>query len=140
MKEKSISFTVAGLPPKKNGANSMWRKSGEQPRLIALRKAAAEAMGMQAPSTSRLHLKISIYANSRVGDLDNFITGICDGLMAAHERTDIDKAIWETVTEAARPNHPIAFLDDQYVTKIEAERFRLDSTTPYYQVELTVME
>lgn len=140
MKNRTISFTVSGLPPKKDGAKSMWLKSAERPRIMALRKAAVEAMHNQPPFTSPLHLKICIYANSLAGGLDNFITGICDGLMAAHERTPIDYNLWETVPEAARPNHPIAFLDDQHVTKIEAERFRLDSATPYYQVELTVME
>ena len=41
----TVRFEVDGLPPKKDGANAMWRKVTEVPRLKALRMSAAVALG-----------------------------------------------------------------------------------------------
>ena len=48
----SVAFTVVGLPPKKDGASSMWRKNSEVARIISLRLAAAEALGDRPPFNS----------------------------------------------------------------------------------------
>ena len=38
-----IAFMVMDQPPKKDGANSMWRKKSEVQHIVALRAAALEA-------------------------------------------------------------------------------------------------
>ena len=44
-------FEVKGLPPKKDGANSMWSKKLESERLVALRQAALKAFSGQPPES-----------------------------------------------------------------------------------------
>ncbi len=131
-----ISFDVQGLPPKKDGATSMWNKQAELPRLRDLRAAAARAMNGQPACTAHLCLRLRVYAYESAGDLDNFITGICDGLMPAHLNTPIDPSMWKELPEAAQPHKAIAFYDDACVTRIEAERARPDAKGHHYQVEL----
>ena len=131
-----ISFKVDGLPPKKDGANSMWRKGAEIPRLKALRTAAYQAMQGNAPLEISLSLTVRIYASPKDGDLDNFITGICDGFMAAHPQTPIDVEQWIDLPVGARPSNPIVFLDDSVVREIHAERFPADGNSVHYDVEI----
>jgi len=85
-----ISFQVQDIPPKKDGANSMWGKQTEIPRLISLRSSALKAMDGRNPFNHNITLKLKFHCPInkifRVGDLDNFITGVCDGLQAADPR------------------------------------------------------
>jgi hypothetical protein len=131
-----ISFNVPSFPPKKDGANSMWRKGSEFERLKNLRIAAVQAMDGRSPATSMIHLTLRLYAAPENGDLDNFITGICDGLMAAHPRTPIDLKFWVGLPEHAQPNKFICFMDDKLITKITAERFPSNTNEPHYEVEM----
>jgi len=104
---RSISFRVDGhLPPKKDGAISMWGKPAEAGRLVALRIAALQALGGLPPFERNMRLALKVHVgptnDRRAGDLDNYVTGVCDGLMAANplssvhpllrtpERPDID--------------------------------------------------
>lgn len=123
-----IEFTVDGLPPKKDGANSMWRKPTEVPRVIALRAAARVAMNGRPPLEAPVRLSVDVYADPRDGDLDNFITGICDALQAPAARTEPDPMIGSC--------EPIAFQDDRVVWEIVARR-RHPSAGPSYEVRIT---
>ncbi len=131
-----INISVDNLPPKKDGANSMWRKSSELPRLKALRVAVLNALGGSSVCLENVELKIRIYADSQSGDLDNFITGICDGLMAAHPRTPIDNSVWVDVSSDVHPRKAIAFSDDAVVERISAERLMPLSSGPHYELEI----
>lgn len=127
-------FSVDGtLPPKKDGASSMWNKAAVQPLVKALRCAAAEAFAGRAPYDEPVELRVAIRSTRDLagdlwqrragGDLDNYITGICDGLQAAHVgSTRPDE--WTDLAEAARPDHPIAFTDDSWIQRIVAEFVR----------------
>ena len=132
-----VKFDVHGLPPKKDGANSMWRKGTELPRLKALRVAALEALGGAPMLTQNAELLISIYADSRSGDIDNFISGICDGLMKAHPNTPIDDRAWLDVPPEAHPRKSIAFSDDPIVRKIVAERKPQDRADAWYEIAIS---
>ncbi len=131
-----IRFEVEGLPPKKDGANSMWRKGAQQNRLKALRVEAANRMAASPPTTSAIKMTLCVYAHPGKGDLDNFITGICDGLMAAHHLTPIDLSLWMDIPESARPNHSICFQDGMVINQITATRLPLKETGECYFVEL----
>ena len=131
-----ISFKVTGLPPKKDGANSMWRKGSEFERLRNLRIAAVQAMDGRSPATSMIHLNLRLYATPENGDLDNFISGICDGLMAAHPRTPIDMTLWDDFSEQSKPQYAICFRDDKQITKISAERYPPLGNEECYFIEL----
>ena len=130
-----ITFTVDGVPPKKDGANSMWRKPTEVIRLKALRLAALQACeGRRA--LRPLSLTLRVFAATRAGDLDNFVTGICDGLMAAHSRTPIAETDWADVPPSIHPRNPIVYDDDSCVFRIVAERLDLPADGPYYEITL----
>jgi hypothetical protein len=131
-----IDFGAKGVPPKKDGANSMWGKGAEIPRLKALRKAARLALGKQPPLAGTVHLTLRVYADEAAGDLDNFITGVCDGLMAANSRVFVNPAVWADLPENARPGVAIAFENDSVVWSIHAERLKPGTEGPRYEVEL----
>ncbi len=84
---KTYRFEVKGLPPKKDSAQSMWGKPLEAKRLVEFRQAALKAIQDSAPLQSNIRLTLKIHVgptnDRRTGDLDTFITGVCDGLMAA---------------------------------------------------------
>ncbi len=133
-----IEFRVEQqLPPKKDGANSMWATSAEVPRLIALRQAAVAAMAGRPPFRANvsLELEVHIVPGQRVGDLDNFVTGVCDGLMAAHTRIKQDPR-WE-VPECAKvhPSKCAAIEDDDAVISIMARKV-VGGSAPCYRVSL----
>ena len=77
-----------------------------------------------------------MHANVAAGDLDNFITGVCDGLMAAHPRTPIRDEDWLDVLSGIHPRRAVAFEDDSCVCRIVAERIP-SSAEPHYEIELS---
>lgn len=129
---------INGLPPKKDGACSMWNKDVEVPRLIRLRKAVFAALKGDPPLVKNISLMLRVHVgpvNSReVGDLDNFLTGICDGLQAAHSRTPLQD--WcETDCAELHPRNAIAMVDDAEVVAINAAKV-IGNESPWYSLEL----
>ena len=139
---RQVSFRVKGkLPPKKDGANSMWNKEAEAPRLVALRLKALEALGSKPPFSQEIRLKASIHlgsSNARVtGDLDNFVSGICDGLMRADPRAKLHQRFSKPENAAIHPRKPIAIHDDSQVIEIHAHKLVGESADDWYEVELS---
>jgi len=139
MKSELLSISVPGLPPKKDGANSMWRKPAEIPRLIALRRAAHTTMAGRPLFSEPLEIRIRIHADPADGDLDNFITGIFDGLQAAHIRTPIDPEAWEALPPAARPREHLVYSDDRWISRVTAERLSVETGGKRYTVDIIVI-
>ena len=140
---KPVCFKVKGkLPPKKDGANSMWgkRKGTQAKRLIALRKKALAALGGRPPFSKNIHLTLRVHVGAvndkRAGDLDNFVTGVCDGLMAAHARAKRDATFCDPANTDVCPKKTIAILEDSQVTKIVAEKLFGQGNGRWYEVEL----
>ncbi len=79
---------------------------------------------------------LSVHADPAAGDLDNFITGVCDGLMAAHANTPCADVDWSDVRSEIHPRNPVAFRDDACICSIRAERLPPAGGT-YYEVELS---
>lgn len=136
-----FQFKIIGdLPPKKDGAQSMWGKPTEARRLEELRKAAQQVFQGSAPLQRHVRLSITIYVgtvNDRVvGDLDNFITGVCDGLMAADPRAKMDARWFKPELEHIHPTKPIAIVGDSQVEFIEAKKVVGDSPQPWYEIIL----
>jgi len=134
-----IKFHVDGLPPKKNGANSMWGKRLEAKRLVALRQSALQALKGQPAlqSNIKLILKIHIPVNNRsIGDLDTFVTGVCDGLMATRYGGKLDP-IWDNEElENIHPIKTVAIVDDSQILRIQAEKVIGDTEQPWYETVL----
>ena len=137
-----ISFRVIGaLPPKKDGASSMWNKPLEAERLVKLRKAAFKTLAGKQAFRENIRLELDVYIgrkNSRLaGDLDNYVTGICDGLMAAHPRAKLH-SMWEAdSSQDIHPQYPIAILDDSSIMEISAKKLTGSSEKPWYKITLS---
>lgn len=131
-----IEIHVDGRPPKKDGANSMWRKPVERQRLKALRLAAMGAVrGLDWDPHADMALSVTVFASDRAGDLDNFVTGICDGLQAANH-VQIDAKHWEDVPAEIRPDRHLLLVDDRTVQRITIERRELDGAGERYSMTL----
>jgi hypothetical protein len=132
---------VDDIPPKKDGANSMWGKDTEVERIISLRKKAFEAMQNQGLSCirSRVTLGLSLYVPSYqlegIGDLDNFIGGVCDGLQKANARTGLHKRFHDLVQEKIHPGYSL-LENDSRIMSIVAKKAELGTGIPsaYYTV------
>ena len=138
----TIRFHVDGLPPKKDGANSMWGKPLEAERLVSLRKAALEAMGGRPSLKSNISLAVSVHVGAKndrsVGDLDTFITGVCDGLMAMARGCKLCPDIWErSENRDIYPERAVAMVDDCQVVSIQADKIIGGASLPWYEVALT---
>lgn len=139
---RSIRFRVSGaLPPKKDGANSMWRKPVEVERLLVLRRAAFAALNGRRLEGAALRLVIEVRCPEptcrTTGDLDNFVTGVCDGLQRSDARTpwrDID--IWTRSENApVAPDVFEVFPDDARIVEIVARKAA--AAAPSYDVEIS---
>lgn len=136
-----IKFRVDGLPPKKDGANSMWAKRLESERLVSLRREALQAFKGRPPLKSNIKLRIIVHIGAKndrsVGDLDTLITGICDGLMKRTARSNLCKDIWDKPENYnIRPDIPIAIDDDSQIISIQAAKLKGDSNRKFYYVTL----
>ena len=136
----SYQFEVKGLPPKKDGANSMWGKKLESERLVALRQAALKSFNGQPPlqSNIKLILQIHIPVNNRsIGDLDTFVSGVCDGLMKRDPKSEPHPGIWNNPEyQDVHPDKRIAIVDDSQVICIRAEKVIGDLNQQRYEVML----
>lgn len=136
----TIEFRVEGLPPKKDGASSMWGKRLESLRLVSLRRAALKKMGGHSPLKNDIRLTLSVNVGTRndrsIGDLDNFVTGVCDGLMKMAPRCRPCEEIWDNPeNEDVRPCLPIAIEDDSQVIGISAVKV-VRGGSQFYDVKL----
>lgn len=135
---KKYKFPVQGFPPKKDGARSMWgKRSPEAERLINLRLSALKAIGNDILRDNiRLGIRIHIGSvnHSAIGDLDNFITGICDGLMKAHPKCKVPE-LWDNPAYAdVHPDKKAFIVDDSQIVSIQAEKITGDSNQPWYEI------
>jgi hypothetical protein len=136
---ESIDFTVEGqLPPKKDGTNSMWGEHGNFQRLRALRQAAEVAMKGQDPLRRNINLTLEVHCGSsdvRPGDLDNFITGVCDGLQKASARCKPNQR-WREAPSKIGPQRAIGFENDAEVVSISASKTFTTHGPSWYRVVL----
>ena len=124
-----VTFEVEGLPPRKDGGSPMWEKQFNE--LSALRERAFEEMKKLPPNTlfvKNICLVIEVFMDAkniqtpRSGDLDNFIGGICDGLMKAGRDARLHKDWYALSKEPIHPTHSIAIKDDAAVISINASK------------------
>lgn len=135
-----FQFFISGLPPKKDGAQSMWGKPLEAKRLVELRQAALKALKRRSPLKRNIKLTLKIRVgpiNDRsIGDLDTFVTGVCDGLMAAYPGGKLDPLWDEAELKNIHPSKTIAIIDDSQVVSIQAKKIIGDTDQPWYEVTL----
>jgi Holliday junction resolvase RusA-like endonuclease len=137
-----IEFTVDGKPPKKIRGKSLWTAQSQYNLIKELRERAyqeKEASGTLT-FTENVSLKIEVHVPSThndpkqqqnfVGDLDNLISGICEGLMGA----------WSTYKynqQDPTKGKPIMYNDDSQIQAIQADKIiEPNDTKPYYTVSI----
>jgi len=127
----AIEIGVTGIPPKKRTDISLWANETEVPRVIALRRAARAAFGDRKPFTSRIRLHIAIFltaddfTSEQVGDLDNFVSGVCDALQKANTRPEnLHQSFILPENNDVYPTNEIALSNDLAVVSIVADRFQ----------------
>ena len=118
----------------------MFGKSGESEKVAALRLAALKAMHGVSPLSHNIRLTVVVHVgktNDRfTGDLDNFLTGVCDSLMAAAPNARIAPVFNQPKLASIYPSKPIGILDDCNVVEIHARKVIGDTDAPWYEVEL----
>lgn len=139
-----IRFTVNGRPPKKHGEKSMWARDDEAPRIVSLREKALEVrtkLGINDCFRTLVSLELRIFVpKSRlesIGDLDNFITGVCDGLQAADSKVlpYLNRVFSEPRREGIDPKKALVIENDSKVVSILAKKIELDEgKEEYYDV------
>jgi hypothetical protein len=137
----TIRFTGQGdLPPKKDGAKSMWDKPLEAKRLLVLRRAAVAAMGGRPPLSKAISLTLNICVPGHrvavIGDLDTFVTGVCDGLQAAHTRADLGTIWLEPEATDVLPSRIAAIVNDREIISIVARKVPLEAAETSYEIVL----
>lgn len=133
-----IQFSVEGLPPKKDGAQSLWGKELESERVALLRRSAYEAFAGRPPLSKNISLSLKAHIgleNSRwIGDLDNHLTGICDGLQKRHPGSKL-ASVWNRSDNVdIHPDKVIGIVNDAEVVEIHA--YKIISDRQWYEVAL----
>lgn len=126
-----IEFTVEGRPPKKHGEKSMWARNDEAFPIALLRERALQArrkLGINDCFRSLVSLELTIFIpKSRLesaGDLDNFVTGVCDGLQAADPKAlpYLHSIFHEPRRAGIDPRQKLLIEDDSKVVSIAAKK------------------
>ena len=139
MPPRMYCFPVPGLPPKKGSATSMWSVDLEARRVRELRLAATKAIGDDPPLRRSITLRMWVYVHEntkQVGDLDTFVAGVCDGLMAAPAEAPLAPVLNDLGEGRANPARKLAIEDDFEVVRIEAEKIVDPETVPRFEIEL----
>lgn len=130
---------IEGLPPKKDGAKSMWGKDVEFARLTRLRQAFLDALDGQPPLSVNIRLTLSVHVGPvntpQTGDLDNFITGICDALQSAKPGCALLPDWKAPDCKPVHPSNAIAIVDDSQALGIDAQKI-VEQGEPWYSIEL----
>ena len=132
-----IQFRVDDTPPRKygkEGALSMWGTS-EAYRLATLRLAAYEKMNkLELKDYFRTYIKIELtmfvplIELESIGDLDNFISGICDGLQKAPCKATIHELFQDPIYEETKthPRYTLLIENDSKVVNITASKMHFE--------------
>ena len=118
----------------------MWAKPTESRRLTLLRQAATEAFAGAPPLAREIRITLRVHVgpinDERTGDLDNFITGVCDGLMPADPRSKLEKGWSKPEHTEIHPDRTIGIKDDSQVIQVDAKKVVGDTREPWYEVIL----
>lgn len=128
----------------------MWARNDEAPRIASLREKALEArmkLRINDCFHSLVSLELRIFVpESRletVGDLDNFITGVCDGLQAADSKVlpYLHEIFREPGREGMDPRKALLVENDSKIMSIIAKKLGLDEDQKeYYDVIVETVE
>jgi hypothetical protein len=132
-------------PPKKKGNRSMFNEESREARhVVTLRKAAKQAFGTDRPVREPVTLTLEIHTgmgNVVSGDLDSYIAGVCDALMAAHDNAErgLHPDFRDPANADIDPMQAIGLYDDDEIVEIHAKKVTREQGAPHYEVVLEGM-
>ncbi len=145
MSNRKYRFKVEGIVPPRNvrrKSKSMWNNPTEVRRLMKLRKEACDELNGSLPLSEDIALSIKIHLPwnyNKPGDLDNFIKGICDGLMKCpnHPKLKLDETFEKPEHAKIHPKTFAMIEDDEKIIKITATKAIEDIEDieePFYEI------
>lgn len=133
-----VEFTVDDRPPKKHGEKSLWAREDEASHVAMLREKALEARskaGMKDCFRTMVAIELMVFVPSfqleSVGDLDSFVTGVCDSLQAANPKVIpyLCGLFLKTIGTELDPRNPVLIDDDSKVMSIIASKMTSSGTS-----------
>jgi len=112
---------------------------------------AQQKAGIFEPFQSPVRLEFTLFAarsyfsfvsSNYIGDLDTFVTGICDGLQAAHGNVQSAHPLFQSLQNTAMDfRHDLLIKNDAQVVSITAKKVPIDNQQqPYYKVIVEPVE
>lgn len=139
-----IKVEVDERPPKKDGANSLW-KTDEAEYVKRLREKINEEkknMGITGSIKGSVKIKLIVYAPNimneagcgrYVGDLDTFVAGVCDSIQPAGRGAHINPILEEC--DEIGPKIPLVIADDSQIVYIISQKIKHDKVKYCLTVE-----
>lgn len=134
-----VEILIEDIPPKKHGAKSMWDNKTESKRIVSLRKKLLE--NIKEPIKGFLKLNLFLYVPKKkiesIGDLDNFITGVCDSLQVSHFGINkFDEVFNKSENKDIHPKKIYFIENDSKIISIIAKKEKTIKNNPYYKIIL----
>ncbi|MFH1311498.1 MAG: hypothetical protein ABIH65_03780 [Nanoarchaeota archaeon] len=134
-----VELVVNDIPPKKHGEKSMWDNKTEAKRIVSLRKEFFNQF--KTILRGYLQLEFTLYVPKKrlenIGDLDNFITGVCDALQKSHFRIKkFDGIFSKQENKNIHPEKRNFIENDSKILSIIAKKKITTKEKPYYTLVL----
>ena len=143
-----IQFSVKGIPPIKSSNQSIWSLDAQSERLAKLRLEALREKKKQELTqvfNTRLSLEFEIFAPLKdlntIGDLDNMIGGVSDGLQAKPNNPNLitHDIFLKPEMQDISPEKPILYNDDSQIWMIFASKTEIEKEI-YYTVKINELD
>lgn len=94
----------------------------------------------EGPVRLDLEVHVGPVNDRHIGDLDNFVSGVCDCLQTAKNNPRLAPDWDAPGLQHIHPGRPVALVDDIQVVEIRARKVvRPDPRAPWYRVKLQSM-
>lgn len=136
----NISFRVDGMPPRKDGGTSMWKKEKEVNKIVSLRRSLNEVLQFNKIATPiNLYLKLNVEIHLpkkhlQKSDIDNLVGGIFDGIQKADNRSNLHNGYEQYLGTPIHPAHSF-ISNDSIIIEVNAKKFINEQQT-YYTVSI----
>lgn len=124
-----ITVEVRCRPPRKGKTVSVWGNDGEY--TLRLRQAVLgqmKIMGIAGPHEGWVRITLKVYApnigrvnHQYIGDIDAFVSGVCDAIQPAHTNVRDPSPVFEGHPDVA-PDVPLVIRNDSQVREVVAKK------------------
>jgi hypothetical protein len=141
LSSKEFKFKIQSSPP--NNSKQIWSDPTQSCSLISLRKAAFLAKISESIDNYNcdIGLEIDIFGRKEdldvIGDLDNLLGGVCDGLASRPQNPTVKKSAWYDFEDDKDfgPDIPLLYNDDKIIKSMRVSISEVDEEL-YYTVKI----